>query len=95
MCLTKGVYINGLHKPHPSLSGVVLGFFSPFCPYCSVPHTRVTQTSRVERIMVVTAKITLTARALSAFLMLSGRDVNLSDRISFKAAQEVVIPWEI
>lgn len=45
---------------------------------CSVPHTLVKQTAQVDRMGAVTVKITLTGRALSPFLMLSGRDVNSS-----------------
>lgn len=44
---------------------------------------------------VVTAKITLTVKALSTSLMLSGRDVNSSYRVSFKEAREVIIALEI
>jgi len=86
--LTKWVYVSVLPKPHSCLSGAL--FFPPFCPYCSAPHTHVTLTSQADRMMGATVKITLTVRALSTCLMLSGRDANSSYRTSFKGAPEVI-----
>lgn len=77
--ITKWVYVNHILLYH-------LLLFFPLLPIlCCTTRSCYTDVSGGQN-DTCHSEITLTVRALPAFLMLSGRDVDSSHRISFKAA---------
>lgn len=84
--ITKWVYINHIL--------LYLVLFFPLLPIlCCTTRSCHTDVSGGQN-DTCHSEITLTVRALPAFLMLSGRYVDSSYRISFKAAREIIITSE-